>query len=223
MSLNIAGQNVLNRSTRESLFLPTLGGGTPTVTAVGDSPIPFGTLTVLADSNGIRGDYATAASLNATSGLVGDKQYMRALNIQTFVRFRFNNRTGIRIFIGFTDQSIANMTHSDSPPGQYFGLWFSSTYDANNFYVLLSDGSHIIKSQLCPVDSNYHELFLRLYSDNGPSPDCQIQINDIVIKDETPGSMPGNTDLLQFMAVNISLDGSSKHTEIGKVSIKQDQ
>lgn len=223
MSL-VTGQNFLNRPTRDSIFLPTLIGGTPTVTAIGDNPGVFGTLSILADSNGIRGDYATAAAFNATSGLLGNKQYMRALNIQTFARFRLNHISNIRIFIGFSDQSVANMTHSDNnPAGQYFGLWFSSTYDPNNFYVLWSDGAgNAGKDKLCPVDSGYHELYLRLLSDSG-SADCQIQIDDTIIHDVTPVGMPGNTELLQFMAANISLDGGSKHTEIGKVSIKQDQ
>lgn len=218
----VSGSNLLRRPVHTSLIIPTKGSSTPILTAVGENPLVFGNIVGQADSNGISISYTTNVSVNSRSGWSGDIQYMRALNIQSYIRFRINHRTGVRIFIGFSDQTGTVMTSSDSPAGQYYGLWLSSTHDNTQWYILKSDGlnSPVAIPLGLSADANFHHLFLRLYSD-GSSAECQIQIDDNTFNGDTT-NIPANTDLLGFIAMNVSLDGAGKNFNLGKVSIEQD-
>lgn len=209
------------------MYLPCLGQGSPRIDVIGDTPALSGTLTATGDFNGIWAKITCPASVNAIGGIAGDIQYTRSNDIQSFVWYKLNNITNTRIFIGFSDQTLSTMLGSDNPPGRYFGLWFSSSYDSSNLYAIGSDGFHTpVRRQpenISPVtiDIGYHRLFLRLFSDGG-SAEVQLQVDDNTmngIKFTDNGLVPQTTPLA-FMAGMITRDGGAKSLQLGKIQIE---
>lgn len=216
----VSGQNTPSRSRRLSMFLPCLGNGIPRIDTMGDTPVLFGTLSATGDANGILAKITCLASVNARGGIAGDVQYTRIGDIQSYVNFKFNHITNTRIFIGFSDQTLSTMTNTDSPPGKYFGLWFSDAFDPTNVYAIGSDGVHApTRVQITTVDANLHRLFIRLFRDSG-SAEVQLQVDDNTMNGITGNGLVPNTTPLGFIAGMITKDGGAKSLQLGKIQIE---
>lgn len=218
------GQNVSSRSRRLTIFLPALAGGVGRIDVLGDTPVYSGTLSATGDANGILAKITCFASVNSRAGFSGDVQYLRMGDIQSYVNFKFNHITNTRIFIGFSDQTLTTMTGSDSPPGHYFGLWFSDAFDPTNMYAIASDGVHSPPTRIpiTTVDSNLHRLFIRLFRDSGAA-EVQLQVDDNTMNGidgiHTLGLVP-QTIPLGFIAGMITKDGGAKSLQLGKIQIE---
>lgn len=106
---------------------PTAGGTAPT----------FGL-----DSNGHALVCATAASTGAISGFEGVGNIVEEdCKPWMSTRFKLEQTTLCRFFIGFSDQSLATMLASDNPAGSYVGIQYSSARGDTTFQWVNKDGT----------------------------------------------------------------------------------
>jgi hypothetical protein len=174
-------------------------------------------------TDGVMGDFPTGSVAGNKNGVQGDPIYMRALDIEAYISFKLVQTTLCRMFIGFTDQTAATMVdnaNNDNPPGNYFGIQYSTARGDSNFKIVRKNGT----TQGTPVsdiaiDANHHDLYLRLFRASGDN-ECQSLIDGNTIRDVTD-FIPGDTSALRFVAAIETRTSVAKSLRIGKVLIEQ--
>jgi hypothetical protein len=210
----VTAVNFNSLSKRQTRIVPIINGGASGLSILGDTITEsFNTATWNADNDGIRNRYQTSPTVGNACGWSGDLQYPRILDIEAYIRFKIESSNSIRLFIGFTDQTAATMIASDNPPGNYFGLQFSSSRLDTRFEVVNKNGitQSILDSGL--VDVVAHDLYIRLYNDFGNS-QLQLQLDDEIVSNITT-SMPNNTTVLRFIAQLATLTNTGKFLNLG--------
>lgn len=210
-------------SVRNTEAYPTPGAG-PGYYCIGDNIVSAGTITMPSPNNpdGVLINYETAASLSAIAGLEGDKNYIRAMNVTAYIRYKILQSSNERVFIGFTDQPFTTMLGSDNPAGNYHGLSYSTTRDAGNIYAIRKDGTTFNSNKIQSIDNLAHDLYLSMFSDSAPNPEVVIHVDDTWINAVmiAPG-IPLNTTPLMFMAGIKTLDSNAKDLRTGKIIVQQ--
>lgn len=79
--------------------------------------------------------------------------------------FRISAATSIRVFIGWTDQTLSTMNASDNPAGNYVGLQYSSSRDTNWQWVTKDGTTQTLVST--GVAAANTELIVKLSADPG--------------------------------------------------------
>ena len=108
------------------------------------TPTSFGTNLTGADT--ALGNFAfltqdTGAVINSQAGLEFPLHLVTASSPTLVNYFRISSLADVRLFIGYSDQTLATMAGSDNPAGSYIGLQFSSARGDTNWQYVAKDGT----------------------------------------------------------------------------------
>lgn len=204
---------------RISQILPNGDTASPGLSFLGDNPITSGTVAAVIGSDGIFNSYTTGAVSGNDAGIQGRDMYRRALSAAMYVRFKLNQTSNCRIFIGFTDQLLATMVGADIPSGHYFGLQYSTPRGDTQFKLVMRDGTTQTLSDIAAVDTNYHDLYLSMFS--AVTTDSILLGFDNVLPIEKTTNVLSNVNNYRFVAAIETETSLAKVLEVGTCRIHQ--
>lgn len=124
---------------RRFVFWTAAAGGT-SITMIGDSITTVGAVSSVGlDDDGNMVNWATGAVSGNDGGIQMLTLHRRNFNPITHVRFKLQETASMRMFCGFTDQTLAVMVGSDDPAGNYAGLQYSTPRGDTNFQWATKD------------------------------------------------------------------------------------
>lgn len=148
-------------------------GGTqsPCMTQRGFStnPAPVGTVASQSSENSSACRFTTGAVSGNDAGLdspeTGNEYFGRVNNPLAIFRVLIDATTTIRVFWGFSDQTLATTCSADNPAGNHVGVSYSTPRgDANWQYVTKDGATQTVTNSSIAVDTSYHTWII--YQDN---------------------------------------------------------
>lgn len=182
-----------------------------------------GTETVVLDVNGRYAVYTTGSVLNNVAGVETiDLMMRRDQNFISQVKFALAATTSCRVFIGWTDQTLATMLGADQPAGLYFGLQYSTPRGDTVFRHVRQNATPTFTntSTTIAVDTAFH--YIR-YIYLGGTP--VVQLLDATLANQFAGTisaMPAVTTNMKFVAgIATELVATPRALDIGMATIVQ--
>jgi len=107
-----------------------------------------GTPTYTLDANGTYVTYTSGTVSGNEAGISSAILCRRDAQFWGQVRFKLPTTTSVRMFIGWTNQTLATMAGSDTPAGEYWGISYSTVRGDANWQLLDSDGVTVTATDL---------------------------------------------------------------------------
>lgn len=211
-----------NKESRHCQYFPIRdAGGVAKFSVLGDDLTLLGTsFSNIQDANGFRTKLGTAAFADSDAGIQGSKIYARNINSEIYCRFKLNQISSVRAFIGFTDKDAPTMLNVDNVLGSYFGLSYSTVRGDSNFKIITEDGgnSPSVTDTGIPVDTNIHDLYLQMI-DFPSQVQWQIDDND---RGFASTNVLGLSTAVRTVGGVETQAAVTKEIEFGKILVKSD-
>ena len=186
-------------------------------TIQGDILVETGSGSSVIDSNGIFRRLTTLAVNNDFVQCSGTPMYNRQKEPSFYCRFKLNQTTNQRMFLGLTDQT-SSVTISNAPlSGNYAGLYINTSTSSTFRSARGSGGAMTTVSLGNAINTNYHDLYIWLkQSGGGNSMILQLDSNDRV---EYTTTLPATTAIMKYALLFATAAATAKSIEIAKCSI----
>jgi hypothetical protein len=104
--------------------------------------------------------WATTTTNGACAGYNGLLIYWSSQQPYTSVTLKMSQTTAIRVFAGFSDQTLATMCASDNPAGNYAGLQYSTNRGDTKWQCITKDNTtqEVATNPVATPDANWHYL-----------------------------------------------------------------
>lgn len=165
---------------------------------VGDNPSHTGTQTFIAPTatEGPMFNMASSASLGADAGENGQLNYWNARNPILRVRVKLQESAAMRVWIGFSDQTLSTMVASDNPAGNYAAFRFSTDASDVNWQAVTKDNTtQGITDTGKAFDTAVHALEVIVDNDNSK---VYFLIDDALVATRT-ANLPGTGLALRYV------------------------
>ena len=180
----------------------------------------FSTQTITLDSNGRYVTFNTSTTSGNEAGIETPNTICQRLNaFLSQISFALTSTANVRMFIGWTNQTLATMVSSDQPAGRYFGLQYSASRGDTTFYWTRKNdaGTFTATNTTVNVDTAWHKF--RCLG-GAVAVICSLFNNALTTEEKTNliSNIPSNSNSLSFVA------GIETETTVAKgLSIKDGQ
>lgn len=186
-------------------------------TIQGDIVVETGSGSSSINSNGIFRRLTTLAVNNDFIQVSGTPMYNRQKEPSFYCRFKLNQTTNQRMFLGLTDQTSSSTISNAPLAGNYAGLYINTSTSSTFRSCRAGGGAFSSTSLGISIDTNYHDLYIWLKkSGGGNSMILQLDSNDRV---EYTTTIPTTVSIMKYALLFATAAATAKSIEIAKCSI----
>jgi len=175
-----------------------------------------------ADSTGIFSYLQTNLIVNNSAYVDGNTQYNRQKEPAFHCRFKLNSNSNVRMFIGLTSRTSAEMVSNAIPNGSYGGLYVD-TAAVGSFGTIRGSGGAFVKefgTLGSSVDTSLHDFYMWMKKSGGLNQvSMQLDNNDRV---EYTTTLPSTGALLRYVAGIGNISNLARRIYIAKIAINQE-
>jgi hypothetical protein len=165
--------------------------------------------------------FATAASISSAAGAVGADNYRVGRNHKLQARVKISATANMRVFIGFTTNTLVNMVNTDTPTGNFAGFRYSTTAGDSEWKVITRDGATAISPSSTGVAISSANGFNFEIQEDVANAKWLFRINDVLVATVSSNLPSANTNMHWCVGV-LTTENVAKNAEVGWIMIRGD-